>query len=214
MLARCKTAALRGLDASPVLVEVDLAPGLPGLQLVGLADTAVQEARERVRSALRHSGLKVPLTRVVVNLAPADLRKEGPGFDLPIALGLLLASGQLGETCCDGVWSAAELGLDGALRPIRGVLAIAIAARQHGARALVVPEANAWEAALVEGLPVWGASDLGQVLWRPMAAAPWRSQLPEGTTCCSAAHLAAAKQCWPSASSDCYRPSIPPKPSN
>ena len=166
MLARCKTAALRGLDASPVLVEVDLAPGLPGLQLVGLADAAVQEARERVRSALRHSGLKVPLTRVVVNLAPADLRKEGPGFDLPIALGLLLASGQLGETCCDGVWSAAELGLDGALRPIRGVLAIAIAARKHGARALVVPEANAWEAALVEGLPVWGASDLGQVLWR------------------------------------------------
>lgn len=149
-----------------MLVEVDLAPGLPGLQLVGLADAAVQEARERVRSALRHSGLKVPLTRVVVNLAPADLRKEGPGFDLPIALGLLQASGQLGEACCDGVWSAAELGLDGGLRPIRGVLAIAIAARQHGARALVVPEANAWEAALVEGLPVWGAGDLRQVLWR------------------------------------------------
>lgn len=166
MLARCKTAALQGLDARPVLVEVDLAPGLPGLQLVGLADAAVQEARERVRSALRHSGLKVPLTRVVVNLAPADLRKEGPGFDLPIALGLLQASGQLGEACCDGVWSAAELGLDGGLRPIRGVLAIAIAARQHGARALVVPEANAWEAALVEGLQVWGANDLGQVLWR------------------------------------------------
>jgi magnesium chelatase family protein len=166
MLARCKTAALRGLDARPVLVEVDLAPGLPGLQLVGLADAAVQEARERVRSALRHSGLKVPLTRVVVNLAPADLRKEGPGFDLPIALGLLLASGQLDEACCAGVWSAAELGLDGALRPIRGVLAIAIAAHQHGARALVVPEANAWEAALVKGLQVWGASTLGQVLWR------------------------------------------------
>ena len=162
MLARCKTAALRGLEARPVLVEVDLAPGLPGLQMVGLADAAVQESRERVRSALRHSNQKVPLTRVVVNLSPADLRKEGPGFDLPIALGLLLASGQLAPEPCREIWSAGELGLDGSLRPIRGVLAIAIAARQHGARALVVPMANAWEAALVEGLAVWGAGDLAQ----------------------------------------------------
>ena len=166
MLARCKTAALQGLEARPVLVEVDLAPGLPGLQLVGLADAAVLEARERVRSALRHSGLKVPLTRVVVNLAPADLRKEGPAFDLPIALGLLLASGQLEAASNNEVWSAGELGLDGSLRPIRGVLAIAIAARNHGARALVVPQANAWEAALVAGLRVWGVADLGEVLWR------------------------------------------------
>jgi magnesium chelatase family protein len=166
MLARCKTAALQGLEARPVLVEVDLAPGLPGLQLVGLADAAVLEARERVRSALRHSGLKVPLTRVVVNLAPADLRKEGPAFDLPIALGLLLASGQLEAASNNEVWSAGELGLDGSLRPIRGVLAIAIAARNHGARALVVPQANAWEAALVAGLRVWGVAYLGEVLWR------------------------------------------------
>ncbi|MEB3209569.1 MAG: YifB family Mg chelatase-like AAA ATPase [Synechococcus sp.] len=164
MLARCKTAALLGLEARPVLVEVDLAPGLPGLQMVGLADAAVQESRERVRSALRHSNQKVPQTRVVVNLAPADLRKEGPGFDLPIALGLLLASGQLAPELCQEIWSAGELGLDGSLRPIRGVLAIAIAARQHGARGLLVPEANGWEAALVEGLQVWGASDLGQAL--------------------------------------------------
>ena len=134
-----------------MLVEVDLAPGLPGLQMVGLADAAVQESRERVRSALRHSNQKVPQTRVVVNLAPADLRKEGPGFDLPIALGLLLASGQLAEASSEAVWSAGELALNGELRPIRGVLAIAIAARQHGARALVVPQANAWEAALVDG---------------------------------------------------------------
>jgi magnesium chelatase family protein len=166
MLARCKTAALQGLEARPVLVEVDLAPGLPGLQLVGLADVAVQEARERVRSAIRHSSLKVPLTRVVVNLAPADLRKEGPAFDLPIALGLLVASGQLDAASNNEVWSAGELGLDGSLRPIRGVLAMAIAARNHGARALIVPQANAWEAALVEGLQVWGAADLGQALWR------------------------------------------------
>ena len=95
MLARCGSAALRGLEALPVTVEVDIAPGLPGLQMVGLADAAVQESRERVRAALRNSGLRVPLTRVVVSLAPAELRKEGPSFDLPIALGLLVASGQL-----------------------------------------------------------------------------------------------------------------------
>ncbi|MDA0717290.1 MAG: YifB family Mg chelatase-like AAA ATPase [Cyanobacteria bacterium] len=194
MLARCKTAALQGLEARPVLVEVDLAPGLPGLQLVGLADAAVQEARERVRSAIRHSNLKVPLTRVVVNLAPADLRKEGPAFDLPIALGLVVASGQLDAASNNEVWSAGELGLDGSLRPIRGVLTIAIAARNHGARALVVPQANAWEAALVEGLRVWGASDLGQALWqlrhpqtRPAQAA---KTIPQANLLVTAKHAA------------------------
>lgn len=95
MLARCSGAALVGLDAVEVAVEVDITPGLPGVLMVGLADAAVQESRERVRSALRNSGLRMPLTRVVVNLAPADVRKEGPAFDLPIALALLLASGQL-----------------------------------------------------------------------------------------------------------------------
>ena len=163
MLARCSGAALRGLEAVAVTVEVDIAPGLPGLQMVGLPDAAVQEARERVRAAIRNSGLKVPLTRVVVSLAPADLRKAGPGFDLPIALGLLVASGQLAPALIEGVWSAAELGLDGRLRPIRGVLAVAIAAQRQGARALLVPAANAAEAALVEGLTVWGADDLAGV---------------------------------------------------
>ena len=96
MLARCLSASLQGLEARPVVVEVDLAPGLPGVQLVGLPDKAIQESRERVRSALRNSGFRGPLVRVVsINLAPADLRKEGPSFDLPIALALLVASGQL-----------------------------------------------------------------------------------------------------------------------
>lgn len=164
MLARCSGSALRGLEAVEVTVEVDIGPGLPGLQLVGLPDAAVQEARERVRAALRNSGLKVPLTRVVVSLAPADLRKAGPGFDLPIALGLLVASGQLAPERLEGIWSAAELGLDGRLRPIRGVLAMAMAARQAGARGLVVAAPNAAEAALVEGLRVWGPEDLVGVL--------------------------------------------------
>jgi len=173
MLARCTTAALQGLEAQPVTVEVDLGPGLPALTLVGLADAAVQEARERVRSALRHSGCRVPQGRVVVNLAPADLRKEGPGFDLPVALGLLLASGQLAPASLEGVWSAGELGLDGTLRPIRGMLSIALQARARGARALLLPAANGAEAALVEGLTVWAATSLGEVLARLGAAADW-----------------------------------------
>jgi magnesium chelatase family protein len=164
MLARCSSAALQGLEALPVSVEVDIAPGLPGLQMVGLADASVQEARERVRAALRNSGLRVPLTRVVVSLAPADLRKAGPAFDLPIALALLVASGQLAPERLEKVWCAGELGLDGRLRPVRGVLALALAAQRAGARALVVPAANTGEAALVEELRVWGAEDLAGVL--------------------------------------------------
>jgi magnesium chelatase family protein len=187
MLARCSSGALRGLEALPVTVEVDIAPGLPGLRVVGLADAAAQESRERVRGALRNGGLRVPLTRVVVNLAPADLPKAGPGFDLPIALGLLVASQQLAATEVEGIWSAGELGLDGGLRPIRGVLALALAARRHGARALVVPAANATEAALVEGLAVWGAGDLVEVVallrdpGRPRAA-PAAAVLPAPAT--------------------------------
>ena len=106
MLARCLSASLLGFDAIPVTVEVDLAPGLPGLQLVGLPDTAIQESRERVRAALRNSGFRGPLVRVVVNLAPADLRKEGPAFDLPIALALLVASGQLDARVLKDLWCA------------------------------------------------------------------------------------------------------------
>ena len=156
-------------------VEVDIGPGLPGLLMVGLADAAVQESRERVRGALRNSGLKVPLTRVIVSLAPADLRKEGPAFDLPIALGLLGASGQLPLEQLEGVWSAAELGLDGSLRPVRGVLALAMAARRQGVRALLVANANAAEARLVEGLTVWAAGNLKDalaVLANPRLAEP------------------------------------------
>ena len=164
MLARCSGAALMGLEAIPVAVEVDIAPGLPGLLMVGLPDAAVQESRERVRAALRNSGLQMPLTRVIVNLAPADQRKEGPAFDLPIALAVLAASGQLDPRSLNGVWCAGELGLDGALRPVRGALALALAARRAGARALLLPAANGSEASLVDELAIWPATDLRAAL--------------------------------------------------
>ena len=145
MLARCLSASLQGLEARPV-VEVDLAPGLPGVQLVGLPDKAIQESRERVCSALRNSGFRGPLVREVINLAPADLRKEGPSFDHPIALALLVASRQLAQPQLEDLWCAGELGLDGSLRPCRGVIALAEKAHQQKGQALVVPPENAHEA--------------------------------------------------------------------
>ena len=166
MLARCLSASLLGFDAIPVTVEVDLAPGLPGLQLVGLPDTAIQESRERVRAALRNSGFRGPLVRVVVNLAPADLRKEGPAFDLPIALALLVASGQLDAPVLNGLWCAGELGLDGSIRSCRGILAIACEAAKQQARALAVSVDDAAEASLVRGLVVHSAPTLRTLVER------------------------------------------------
>lgn len=164
MLARCSGAALIGLEAREVSVEVDIAPGLPALVVVGLADAAVQESRERVRSALRNSNFRLPLSRVIVSLAPADLRKEGPAFDLPIALALLAASDQLPPAWLQGIWCAGELGLDGHLRPIRGALPLAMAAQRCGARALLLPESNHAEASLVDGLQLLPASNLKTAL--------------------------------------------------
>ena len=164
MLARCLSASLNGLEARPVTVEVDLAPGLPGIQLVGLPDKAIQESRERVRSALRNSGFRGPLVKVVINLAPADLPKEGPAFDLPIALALLVASGQLERPHLEGLWCAGELGLDGSLRPCRGVIAVADCASRQGTKGLVVPPANADEAALMPDLQVLTAANLQELV--------------------------------------------------
>ena len=175
MLARCLSASIQGLDARPVTVEVDLAPGLPGVQLVGLPDKAIQESRERVRSALRNSGFRGPLVRVVINLAPADERKEGPSFDLPIALALLVASGQLDAPLLDGLWCAGELGLDGGLRPCRGVIAIAELAARAGAKALLVPPDNANEAALIPALTVGTAQNLRELVEQLKQRRPGRS---------------------------------------
>jgi len=173
MLARCLSASLQGLEARPVVVEGGLAPGLPGVQLVGRPDKAIQESRERVRSALRNSGFRGPLVRVVINLAPADLRKEGPSFDLPIALALLVASGQLARPQLEGLWCAGELGLDGSLRPCRGVIALAEKAHQQKAQALVVPPENAQEASLIEGLTIRTAANLRTLVEQLKGERPW-----------------------------------------
>jgi len=157
-LAVVHSRAALGVDAPLVTVEVHLAGGLPALSVVGLPDTAVREARDRVRGALATSGFEFPRRRITVNLAPADLPKDGARFDLPIALGILAASGQLDPACLQGTEFAAELALGGALRPVSGTLPLAVQAGAEGHR-LVVAAANAAEAALAGGT-VFGAPHL------------------------------------------------------
>ena len=167
-LAIVHSRALDGLEAPEVTVEVHLANGLPSITLVGLADTEVKEARERVRAALQNSGLEFPNNkRITVNLAPADLPKESGRFDLPIALGILAASGQIDATRLAQYEFAGELSLSGELRPVRGALAMALALRRRGGhmgRGLVLPQSSAQEAALVEGLSIWAAGHLLDVV--------------------------------------------------
>lgn len=151
MVSRLVSAAVIGLQTATVQVEVDLRPGLPAFAVVGLPDAAVQESRERVRSGIVNQAFTVPARRIVANLAPADLRKSGPQYDLPIALALLAASGQLPAEAVRGVGAAGELALDGALRPVPGILAMAEHASRSGWRRLVVPAAAAAEARLAGG---------------------------------------------------------------
>ena len=167
-LAVIHSRALDGLAAPEVTVEVHLANGLPSFTLVGLADTEVKEARERVRAALQNSGLEFPFNkRITVNLAPADLPKETGRFDLPIALGILAASGQIDTALLGRYEFAGELSLSGELRPVRGALAMGLALKRREGqvpRALVLPQVSAQEAALVEGLPIFAAGHLLDVV--------------------------------------------------
>lgn len=163
MLAVSRSAALVGVDALAVEVEVDVSPGLPAFTLVGLPDQAVSEARERVRAAIRNSGLPFPAARITVNLAPADLRKEGPMYDLPIALGLLAAQELLPQARLRGLMVAGELALDGTLRPVAGAVNLALLAAGSG-ETVLLPTASAREAALIDGVTVLGADTLRQVV--------------------------------------------------
>ncbi|HET7240024.1 MAG TPA: YifB family Mg chelatase-like AAA ATPase, partial [Gemmatimonadales bacterium] len=163
MLARIRSAAVLGIDAYPVDVEVDISNGLPSFSTVGLPHGAVKEGRERVSAALANAGFVFPLRRITVNLAPADIRKDGSALDLPIALGLLVASGQLPEDALRDTMVAGEIGLEGDLRPVRGVLSMALAALSAGSARLLVPLPNLSEAGVVQGLEVRGAGTLAQV---------------------------------------------------
>nr|WP_326520981.1 magnesium chelatase domain-containing protein [Leptothoe kymatousa] len=164
MLARIWSASLIGIDALKVGVEVDLSGGLPSVVVVGLPDAAVQESRERVKAALKNAGFPFPMRKVVVNLTPADVRKEGPIYDLPIAIGILAASDLVSQECLDKYLLLGELSLDGSLRPVAGVMAMAAAAQQLGIEGLIVPKDNAQEAAVVPNLSVYGFENITDVV--------------------------------------------------
>ena len=163
MLARVWSAAIAGIDAIKVGVEIDVSGGLPKIIVVGLPDVAIQESRERVKAALKNAGFAFPVRKIVVNLTPADLRKEGPCFDLPISVGILAASEQVDPQLLGDYLLYGEVSLDGTLRAVSGVLPIAAAARNMGIAGLIVPMGNAQEAAVVGDIDVYGFENLTRV---------------------------------------------------
>jgi len=162
MLAKVFSCAVIGLEGAVVQVEVDIARGLPSFTIVGLPDTAVQQSRERVRAAIKNSGLAFPTTRLTVNLAPADLRKEGPAYDLPIALGILLANDQLWADLSSSLF-VGELSLDGTVRHTDGILPMVSVAKDEGFQRVFVPSVDAPEASLIKGLEVIPVDSLGKL---------------------------------------------------
>ena len=180
MLATLESATVIGVDACRVHVEIDVSGGLPHFQLVGLPDASVRESRDRVRAAIRNSGFEFPVNRITINLAPGDVRKAGPAFDLPIALGMLVATGTVKRGNFAGIVHVGELSLDGAIQPARGVLPIAAEARRSGAKALLLPYDNLAEASVVSGLRLLPVKTLTEAVQRlnqsdnewPLTAAP------------------------------------------
>lgn len=164
MLSMIKSSALQGIDSYPVSVEVDLSSGLPSFDIVGLPDSAVKESRERVRTAVKNSGFSFPVKHITVNLAPADTRKEGASFDLPIALGILCACGALQSGSAEDYFVTGELSLDGSVRPVNGVLPMVYGAKQNGIKKCFVPPENMDEAALVEGIEVYPVHNLKEIV--------------------------------------------------
>ena len=191
MLATLESATVVGVDACRVHVEINVSRGIPHFQLVGLPDASVRESRDRVRAAILNSGFDFPVNRITINLAPGDVRKAGPAFDLPIALGMLAATGVVKRTDFAGIVHVGELSLDGAIQPARGVLPIAAQARRSGAKALLLPYDNFAEAEVVSGLRLLPVRTLREAVerlnqseaeWPPDAGARsgGRALLPEG----------------------------------
>ena len=176
---------MAGLEGFIIRVEVDLSPGVPRFNMVGLPDTAVQEAKERVRAALRNSGCEFPMRRITVNLAPADLKKEGPAYDLPIAIGILMSSGQLESVPADAVFLG-ELSLDGSLRHTNGILTMASVARDQGFQSVFVPAVDAEEASLVEDITVFPVPSLDAVIKHIRGEALLEPAKGDGWTHCNA----------------------------
>src|SRR5947199_7890589 len=165
MLAKLRTFALLGIDAVPVEVEVDAVPAqLPKTVLVGLPELAVRESVHRIERALANLGYQRPTGRTVINLAPADLKKDAGAFDLPIALGMLVATGQLRPEQLQDFAIVGELALDGSVRPVKGALSMAMAAAEHGVPKLMVPAASAREAAVVKSVAVYGINSLAEAV--------------------------------------------------
>ena len=164
MFSKVKSCVLRGIDGTEIVVEADISDGLPTFTMVGYLSSSVKEASERVRTALKNSGFTFPPKRITVNLSPADIKKDGAGFDLPIALAILLSSGLSPEVSLDETLVLGELGLNGDLKPIPGVLPMVFHAAENGIRSCIVPKENVEEAALVKGLSVIGAATLNEAV--------------------------------------------------
>ncbi len=165
MLSKVMSAALIGIDAHKVDVEVDITSrGLPHFSTVGLPDAAVKESKERVKSALKNTGFNFPLKQITVNLAPADIKKEGSSFDLPIAIGLTAAEGVLQQSAIDGYMVSGELSLDGRIKPVKGALSMALKARDDKLKGLILPKENEKEAGVVKGIDVFGFSSLPELI--------------------------------------------------
>jgi magnesium chelatase family protein len=164
MLAKVNSAALYGIDALRVEVEIDLASGLPQLSTVGLPEGAVKESKDRIRAAVKNCGYTFPAKRITINLAPADIKKEGSAYDLPMAVGILAAEGLVERDLLDHYLLIGELSLDGSIKPVRGALPVAMAAHREKYRGLILPEGNASEAAVVHAVEVLGVQNLPQVV--------------------------------------------------
>ena len=164
MLAKVNSAALYGIDALRVEVEIDLASGLPQLATVGLPEGAVKESKDRIRAAIKNCGYTFPAKRITINLAPADIKKEGSAYDLPMAVGILAAEGLIEKTLLQDYLLIGELSLDGSVKSVRGALPLAMAAKKEKLRGVILPAANASEAAVVRDIDVLGICDLPQLV--------------------------------------------------